>query len=163
MVRKNQTQCARTALRGRNHAGFGGRRQYLAARGTAGRKYPWGNEPRQLGNAYHVAVKIGERADMFEIYRQRAAAVNSHADARTPEGLFHVFGNVGEWCESLFVARMKGEWIPATGERLVVGGWWCAASYGDGDDLSHFSKAAAHSSELFFYNGFRCARSEVSH
>jgi formylglycine-generating enzyme required for sulfatase activity len=59
-----------------------------AARGTDGRKYPWGNEPASP-----------ERADYGQNLRKgRPTTVGTHPAGRSPWGLQDIAGGVWEWC-----------------------------------------------------------------
>ena len=60
----------------------------LAARGEAGRRYPWGNEkPSRLrANFAHDGDDLG------------TTRVGSYPEGATPEGVLDLAGNVWEWC-----------------------------------------------------------------
>jgi serine/threonine-protein kinase len=70
-----------------------------AARGTEGRKYPWGKEKPTC-----------ERANFRDCGR-KLKAVGSHPDGATPEGVEDLAGNVWEWCSDWF-----GDYPPDGGE-----------------------------------------------
>jgi formylglycine-generating enzyme required for sulfatase activity len=77
----------------------------LAARGTDGRVYPWGNDWRDDAvNSFGGAAAPG-----------RPVAVNDpkYAGGKSPFGLFHMAGNVWEWSSS------GGE---NAGEKVIRGG-----------------------------------------
>ena len=61
----------------------------LAARGTDGRNYPWGNDGPDHGRAVHGLV-YGKGG--------KAAPVGSHPGDVSPFGVMDMAGNVSEWC-----------------------------------------------------------------
>ncbi|MGH7636871.1 MAG: bifunctional serine/threonine-protein kinase/formylglycine-generating enzyme family protein, partial [Gemmatimonadaceae bacterium] len=61
-----------------------------AARGTAGRAYPWGN----AWNANAANTQTSNRG--------RPAPVGSYPEGRTPEGVHDLIGNVWEWTASAY-------------------------------------------------------------
>jgi formylglycine-generating enzyme required for sulfatase activity len=87
-----------------------------AARGTSGRRYPWGDgEPARHCNTC-------DRSCRFQHFRngdvddgwQGTAPVEALSDCVGPEGVFDLVGNVAEWCQG------DGE----NGSRGVRGGSW---------------------------------------
>ena len=71
---------------------------------------------------------------ILEQFLERAAPVRSSDDARTPEGLFHMLGNVKEWTESVSAPRRRSmfqcECARVTGSRSSTiqrasGAWAC--------------------------------------
>lgn len=86
-----------------------------AARGTAGRTYPWGEAPPTADRA------------VFGRGRGETDPVGSHPRGATPEGVFDLAGNVAEWTSSLFRpypydADDGREDPDARGERVTRGG-----------------------------------------
>jgi len=86
-----------------------------AARGMAGRTYPWGEAP-----------PTPERA-VYGRARGQTDPVGSHPEGATPEGVFDLAGNVAEWTSSLFrpypYDPSDGRENPdADGERVTRGG-----------------------------------------
>lgn len=86
-----------------------------AARGAAGRTYPWGNEP-----------PTPERA-VYGRESGQTAPVGSHPAGATPEGLQDLAGNVAEWTSTLYrpypYSSQDGREQPTDpGERVTRGG-----------------------------------------
>jgi formylglycine-generating enzyme required for sulfatase activity len=121
-----------------------------AARGTDGRKYPWGDT--WASGLAHVAG--GERY---------ARPVGSHASGASPYGAQDMAGNVWEWVTDLYdreyysyaPERNPQGPISGTGERILRGGAW--------DSLPAQARASYRNATHFFGPnfrvGFRCARS----
>jgi formylglycine-generating enzyme required for sulfatase activity len=94
-----------------------------AARGTAGRKYPWGNAP------------IDEQRANYGGGPGHPTPVGIYPLGNTPEGICDLAGNVWEWCEDGFAeytaeaaSNPRGD---AGGSFRVVrgGGWRFVAGY----------------------------------
>ena len=99
-----------------------------AARGTDGRKYPW-------GDAWHEGRTCRWGGNHG---RDTTAHVHSYADGRSPWGLFHMAGNILEWCVDwydvdAYQRYRNGDLTPpdtpvpgqsTTGTRVVRGGSW---------------------------------------
>lgn len=60
-----------------------------AARGTDGRKYPWGK------------TEPSTRHANFGRQHNQTTPVGSHPDGASPYGILEMAGNVGEWCEDV--------------------------------------------------------------
>ncbi|HEV8442659.1 MAG TPA: SUMF1/EgtB/PvdO family nonheme iron enzyme [Steroidobacteraceae bacterium] len=88
-----------------------------AARGTDGRRYPWGNDIDRL-----VANYVG--AQKFDTVQP----VGFYKDGASPYGAFDMAGNVLEWCQDWYdrdyyaVSPGKNPQGPATGAYRVVRG-----------------------------------------
>lgn len=90
----------------------------FAARGTDGRRYPWGNEPPVQGGATRranfgtVACCAADGSDGYET----TAPVGRFPAGRSPFGVDDMAGNVWEWTADPFPAR--------AGEVSLRGGGW---------------------------------------
>jgi formylglycine-generating enzyme required for sulfatase activity len=91
-----------------------------AARGTQGRKYPWGIEAPDEGRAIYDETKI-----------HHATPVGLFPQGMTPEGLHDLAGNVWEWCSDWYAkdyyskSPQENPPGPDDGEyRTVRGGSW---------------------------------------
>ena len=87
-----------------------------AARGTDGRRFPWGNEWDV--SKYNAGGILG-----------RTANVGSYPDDRSPFGCLDMAGNVREWVRSLdwpapYDPDDGREDVNRGGERLLRGGGW---------------------------------------
>jgi formylglycine-generating enzyme len=128
-----------------------------AARGLAGRRYPWGNVYNPtLSNHGKLAYDEIDADDGFA----ELAPVGSYPDGRTPDGIADLAGNVEEWVADWFQDYPKTSESnprgPSTGDTRVLRG----GHYGDS---RAFLRAAARGHDLQSarrpYRGFRCARS----
>jgi formylglycine-generating enzyme required for sulfatase activity len=95
-----------------------------AARGSNGRRYPWGNEPPP--DASHAT--FGKRFDTG-----RPAVVGHTPDGKTPLDVHDMAGNVWEWCLDAWAdsyAEIKARQVDPChddtggGARVVRGGSW---------------------------------------
>ena len=129
-----------------------------AARGTEGRGYPWGAEPRvaeRLGNVEGPDPWSGPTTPERS-YLEGVAAVRTHPQARTlGEGLYHMLGNVAEWTESMPVLTVRGEPKLFLWSRIVKGGCWSLRL--SEEDLADFIHMPMDYGQQ--YIGLRCARS----
>jgi len=64
-----------------------------AARGTDGRKYPWGSDPPTFEQAIWVDHPMA---------LESTAPVTCCASGASPYGVFNLAGNVYEWCEDVY-------------------------------------------------------------
>jgi serine/threonine-protein kinase len=119
-----------------------------AARGTAGRKYPWGDEP------------INEQRANYGGGPRHPTPVGIYPLGNTPDGICDFAGNVWEWCEDWFaeytadsVSNPHG--APGGSLRVIRGGGW---GYGAGHCRSAYrfrGEPSVRGDDL----GFRLARS----
>lgn len=85
-----------------------------AARGTDGRKYPWGNEP--------------PTPELATFSCKATTTVNSHPAGVSPYGAFNMAGNVAEWVSDWYSpsyyasAPAKNPTGPAKGEKKILRG-----------------------------------------
>jgi formylglycine-generating enzyme required for sulfatase activity len=119
-----------------------------AARGTDGRRYPWGSgfEPGRANAGYTAGT----------------SAVGSHASGVSPYGAFDMAGNVWEWTASLYRRYPydpdDGREDPtARGARVNRGGSWY---YRDWYVRTTFRATADQNYRRIGDLGFRCARSD---
>lgn len=109
-----------------------------AARGTDGRKYPWGNaEPSDRYANYGKEVPSN-----LDYYSERLMAVGSYEDGKSPFGIYDLAGNVWEWTSSDYEQRVKevrgGSWhdgprnlgsaiqnVVEPSSRVPIGGFRC--------------------------------------
>lgn len=134
-----------------------------ATRGSAHRLHPAGSDPAAPaapGNI-HVAEDLyaGGVDAAIARYLLHTVAVRSMPDAQTPEGLFHTLGNVAEWTESVAIADLGGRIGPRPHDRIIVGGEWSAAQYGQTLAVWEFQGIGEQDRSLS--QGFRCARSVI--
>ncbi len=93
-----------------------------AARGPAGRQYPW-------GDGYHSGQaninETWEHAEVGELNLGRTSAVGMYADGATPapEGVHDMAGNVWEWCLNEYHQPDRIQ-VGGTAARVVRGGSW---------------------------------------
>jgi eukaryotic-like serine/threonine-protein kinase len=134
-----------------------------AARGTDGRKYPWGNEPLS-----------GERANFCDINCPRTTAngayndgysdtapVGSYPTGASPYGALDMSGNVWEWTGTLIMPYPYDptdgrEDLDAKGERVWRGGPWSNGFWWMRSSVRYRSIPSYWQVNL----GIRCASSE---
>ncbi len=128
-----------------------------AARGAENRLYPWkdGVRGELKGNVKddgdeQISV---DRAVREAQYFQEAEAVVSHPEARSPEGIYNLLGNVSELTETPPVQLRDETPIPMPLQRIVAGSQWDASiPY----TLEHFGFQFVERSSADFRTGFRC-------
>ncbi len=104
----------------------------LAARGTDGRKHPWGDEKASAGGFYRANYGTGKPgADGFET----TAPVGSFPKGASPFGCLDMAGNVFEWCGDFYSSKWYDQMpkkdpnniapaAPKHSVRSVRGGSW---------------------------------------
>jgi formylglycine-generating enzyme required for sulfatase activity len=102
-----------------------------AARGTDGRRYPWGNEPPPDASR----ATFGQQFDTG-----RPAVIGHTPDGRSPFGVHDLAGNVLEWCldawANSYAELGAGPADPCHhgdargGWRVVRGGSWVYSPWG---------------------------------
>jgi eukaryotic-like serine/threonine-protein kinase len=118
-----------------------------AARGTDGRRYPWGN------------TFEAERANVG--YSVRATTpVGSYPQGASPYGVMDLAGNVWEWTSSLYKPYPYDpgdgrEDLTARGSRVERGGGWYTPEW---HARTTRRTASGHVYRRFSDLGFRCAR-----
>jgi formylglycine-generating enzyme required for sulfatase activity len=119
-----------------------------AARGTDGRKYPWGNEPPSCERARYTGCGDGTHA------------VGALASA-SPYGALDMAGNVWEWVADWHhaayyaIAPARNPVPPFTGDKKVVRGG--SFSYGK-DNLTTHGRTFDVPTIAYDHVGIRCAR-----
>ncbi len=122
-----------------------------AARGTDGRKYPWGNTNDS------TRTNAAGKKDGFQF----TAPVNSFASGASPFGAINMAGNVWEWCADWYAedyyanSPSKSPTGQRNGElRVIRGGSWEDAP----DNLRTTNRHAARPNNTAYNVGFRCAK-----
>ncbi len=135
-----------------------------AARGVAGRRFPWGN----LYNS-HVSNhgRLGQSpTDPGDGYAE-LAPVGSYPSGRTPDGFLDMAGNVSEWVADRYADSYpegaavdpRGPKSSPGGDRVIRGG-----SYESGVPwLRGASRREAEPNVRRPWLGFRCARTDKRH
>ncbi|HED65673.1 MAG TPA: hypothetical protein ENJ09_08980 [Planctomycetes bacterium] len=98
---------------------------YRAAGGDPPRAYPFSEDPNAalIGNVQGKSILSGPQK--WPIYLEDARPVRSSPAARTPEGLYHMLGNVAELTESLALDPFTGEKLAVRKhDRFVLGFSW---------------------------------------
>jgi formylglycine-generating enzyme required for sulfatase activity len=134
----------------------------LAARGTDGRTYPWGDAAPtpQLTNACGrecITWGLAHQTLESQLFTgdddwATTAPVGSFPAGRSPYGVEDAAGNVWEWVDDRWSAYDgKG----ATDDRVIRGGAW---NSGAADWVSATYRFAAEGGTRSYGIGFRCAR-----
>jgi formylglycine-generating enzyme required for sulfatase activity len=130
-----------------------------AARGTDGRRFPWGSEPGcGLSNAA-IGAALPEGASRDEMMKPPCAAPGPVSPSvlvgDSPFGIAGMAGNVWEWIEDAYAADAYATGAaPATGERRVQrGGGWTSE---DPTDLRASTRMAMAPDQKMNDVGARC-------
>ena len=94
-----------------------------AARGEENRRYPWGNDERDLGNRSRAPLAMTRDTNKVRDYFLFAAVpVDEDIGDRTPLGVLHMFGNAREWTETHGTYIEENIRRMSASHRLIVGG-----------------------------------------
>lgn len=132
-----------------------------AARGTEGRRFPWGSAWPTCDLAVIWEGDISLDQSQMGCSRQSTWPVCSKPAGNTPEGLCDMHGNVNEWVADRYhprfyqVSPKKNPGGPTMGDDHVVRGPGLGSKQGDA--MWRFHLKAQRISKA---QGFRCARSE---
>jgi len=104
-----------------------------AARGTDGRKYPWGNSfDGSKVNFCDVNCGLDWKDSGADDGYQRTAPVGSYPEGASPYGALDMAGNVWEWCQDWYdedyyaSSPQRDPQGPSSGgSRAIRGGSWC--------------------------------------
>jgi len=105
----------------------------MAARGSDGREYPW-------GNTFNAA-----NANTLESGTNATAEAGSHPKGASPYGAQDMCGNVWEWVD---------EWDSAKQYRLLMGGSY----FEDKTRATAYSTLTSIPEDTHTYSGFRCVK-----
>jgi formylglycine-generating enzyme required for sulfatase activity len=124
-----------------------------AARGSDGRKYPWGND-EPAGDQARFAMPYQN-----PVYQDGVAPVGKYPKGMSPFGVYDLAGNVAEWVndwysESFSSAETRNPKGPETGTAKVLrgGGWYDAAVR-----ITTTKRMYASPAHRDDATGFRCA------
>ena len=117
-----------------------------AARGTDGRKYPWGNQDPN------------KKLSQFDLIFGDTAAVFAHPDGASPYGALDMAGNVWEWVADWYgdypSGMVSNPMGPASGEyRVLRGGSWSSNE----NYIRSAYRDWNYPSGSYSDDGFRCA------
>lgn len=129
-----------------------------AARGEERRIYPWSDPVRGEYRGNVAWAPSGQQnSKRWTEYIERVVAVETHPDAATESGLFHMLGNVSEWTESYVAQPREAGFDPWPEMRMVAGHSWDAQEKEQA--LDSFAIAGIERNWAEYKIGFRCARS----
>jgi formylglycine-generating enzyme required for sulfatase activity len=133
-----------------------------AARGTDGRKYPWGNDEPDAGGFYRANYSgtdsISARRDGFRY----TSPVGSYERGKSSYGCYDMAGNVWEWCSDWYDENYYGrssdrnpQGASSGSSRAFRGGCWINYAWVLRCAYRYWGGPAGRWNGL----GFRCARS----
>ena len=134
----------------------------LAARGPEARLFPWGDtyDHSERRANVHREPNRGTPSERTWNYLEHAEPVRSRLDAGVKNGLYHMFGNVAEWTETVHAEfQDDGTLLPRIHRRLLLGGAWDIVERGDNADLTWHATVGIEETYAQMSYGFRCARS----
>ena len=133
---------------------------HLAAGGPEGWPFPYSSDPDAplRGNVFGPMQPMQGQEDRWNAYLANAAPVRSYPEARSPQGLWHMFGNVSEFTESMaFQATDETTLLVGPYDRFFFGQPWYANAWGARmRDPSFYGIGPLFVNE---FTGFRCAKS----
>ncbi|HSA34030.1 MAG TPA: formylglycine-generating enzyme family protein [bacterium] len=131
-----------------------------AARGTDGRKYPWGNEPTV---SCDYVVMFDSNAGGLGCGTGGTMPVGSKPNGISPYGAYDMIGNVWEWVNDWYASGYYASSPtndptgPETGDaRVLRGGSW--RSYDDNRLRASSRYLYNPGGSSYYYLGFRCAK-----
>lgn len=135
----------------------------FAAGGPKHRPFPYSDDAAApvLGNVTNPSPHGHDfdASEMWNYYLQYSEAVDSRPEARTPEGIYHMFGNVSEFTESMVVTANGRGAEPSRRmlDRFVVGGSWYAVNIRF--NIYNLTFTGLGPEDATWEFGFRCAKS----
>jgi len=128
------------------------------AGGLENRPVPYAAPGEVRGNVLVPHGPTGGEEGAWKRYLDHSAPVLSFEDACTPEGLFHMFGNVLEFTESMMVEALDMDHpVPRAFDRIAFGGSWDCVALGQSMRTpTYWGIGSLHDS---YRLGFRCAKS----
>lgn len=115
-----------------------------AARGTDGRKYPWGN-----GSPDEQLCWSGRNP------RDTTCEVGRYPGGASPFGLLDMAGNVAEWTSTVVPPAYTGR-LGLIGRFIQLGNWFVFLS--DGGSVYNATPRDFYPDDEADFRGFRCAR-----
>ncbi|MEZ4265128.1 MAG: SUMF1/EgtB/PvdO family nonheme iron enzyme [Myxococcota bacterium] len=126
-----------------------------AARGTDGRRFPWGEEPASCRRAQ---MKEGDAVDGCG--KEGTAEVGSFPESRSPYGALDMAGNAHEWVQDVEDPSYYGRaplkdpaHTEGNGARVIRGGSWSST----GSWVRTANRGGFNPDARNVYTGFRCA------
>ena len=116
----------------------------LAARGTEGRRYPWG------------AATPTDRHASFGGRTESATPVGIYPDGCTPEGVHDLAGNVWEWCSDWYGSYEAGDEMDPAGPESGKGRVLRGGAFGSGPGYLRCASRIYTPGRAFNDVGFRC-------
>lgn len=129
-----------------------------ASQAPDARRHPWGaSSPPAWVIPSAEALRerqIISEGGTIEIYRKRARKVRDGEETRSPIGLYHMYGNVGEWLGTLHTIEAPGGVTTAVVAGVARTDWLCDPAHTDLSDTSGYPVGQGSPRV-----GFRCVRS----